>query len=500
MTDLLAAPPTDQPDDVPSRAPADDELGVQPARFLGLVGVVAAMVILGGWELLLIVAILVVFIVIHEAGHFFTARWSGMKATEFFIGFGPRIVAWKKGETTYGLKALPLGAYVRIIGMNNLDDVPADDEPRAYRNAPWHKRFLTVAAGPATHFIIAILLAGLAIAQFGQEVEGEWAVGEVIPLSAAEFAGIESGDQLLTIDGQSVADFENLAAVVPEVQGELVEIDLIRDGVEMAIDARIGERLTAAGSIGYSGLYEGDVVIGLEGEATANYADFAARAAQRIGETVEVDVVYGRELHTELVTINEVNAGDDAVSGFLGISEDVVRERLPLGDAASQAVPTVWDVTSQLASRFGDMFSSVDGWRGLFALPPTDDASDSVVASSSALGDQQRPFAEIDENRLLSIVGAVGIGQQLVAEGVAAVLFFFVGLNVSLGMINLVPLLPFDGGHMAVATYERIRSFGGRVHRVDAAKLLPLTYAVLVFMMLVGGIAIVRDLVDPIQL
>lgn len=500
MTDLLDAPPIDEPDDA-MNPHVDDELGIQPARFLGFVGVIAAMVILGGWELLLIVAILVVCIVIHEAGHFLTARWSGMKATEFFIGFGPRIFAFQKGETTYGLKALPLGAYVRIIGMNNLDEVPADDEPRAYRNAPWHKRFLTVAAGPATHFVIAILLAGIAIGQFGQEVEGEWAVGEVIPLSAAAFAGIESGDQLLTIDGRSVAEFENLAAVVPEVQGELVKIDLVRDGEEMTIDARIGERLTAAGSVGYSGLYEGDVVIGLEGVPTANYAEFAARAAERVGETVEVDVVYGRALHTEMVTINEVNTGSDAVSGFLGISEDVVRERLPLGDAASQAVPTVWDVTSQLASRFGDMFSSVDGWRGLFALPPTEDLSaDSVVASGATLGDQQRPFAEIDENRLLSIVGAVGIGQQLVSEGMAAVLFFFVGLNISLGMINLVPLLPFDGGHMAVATYERIRSFGGRVHRVDAAKLLPLTYAVLMFMMLVGGIAIIRDLVDPIQL
>lgn len=500
MTDLLDAAPIDEPKHVPDHEQVDDELGIQPARFVGFVGVIAAMVILGGWELLLIVAILVVCIVIHEGGHFFTARWSGMKATEFFIGFGPRIFAWRKGETTYGMKALPLGAYVRIIGMNNLDEVEVDDEPRAYRNAPWHKRFLTVAAGPASHFVIAVLLAGVAIWQFGQEVEGQWAVGEVIPASAAEFAGIESGDQLLSIDGQSVTDFENLAAVVPEVQGQLVAIDLIRDGDEMTLDARIGERLTASGSTGYSGLYEGDVVIGIDGVATANYADFAARASERVGETIEVDVVYGRRLHTELVTVNAVNSGSDAVSGFLGISEDVVRERLPLGDAASQAVPTVWDVTSQLASRFGDMFSSVDGWRGLFALPPTEDPTDSVVASGASLGDQQRPFAEIDENRLLSIVGAVGIGQQLVAEGMAAVLFFFVGLNISLGMINLLPLLPFDGGHMAVATYERVRSFGGRVHRVDAARLLPLTYAVLVFMMLVGGIAIIRDLVDPIQL
>jgi len=498
MTDVLDAPESAPPAG-PLAVEDGEELGIQPTRFLGLVGVVVAMLVLGGWELLLIVAILVVFIVIHEAGHYFTARWSGMKATEFFIGFGPRIFAWKRGETTYGLKALPFGAYVRIIGMNNLDEVDPIDEPKAYRNAPWHKRFLTVAAGPATHFVIAILLAGVAIWQFGQEVEGEWQVGEVIPLSAAETAGIEGGDQLVRIDGQSVADFDALAIVVPEVQGELVEIDLLRDDEPLTIEARIGERLTAAGSAGYSGLYEGDVLVAFDGVAIANYDDFALRASDRVGDTVDVEVVYGRRVHTEQVTINEVNTDTDAVSGFLGISNGAVRERLPLSDAASEAIPTVWDGTKQLGSRFGTLFSSVDGWRGLFALPPTE-AGTGTVVDSVAIADQQRPQAELDENRLLSIVGAVDIGKQLVSEGVATVLIFFVGLNISLGMINLVPLLPFDGGHMAVATYERLRSFGGRVHRVDAARLLPLTYAVLAFMMLVGGIAIVRDLVDPIQL
>lgn len=498
MTDLLEAPQRDHGSD-PLPQLVGEELGIQPARFAGLVGLTVLMVVLGGWQLLLIVGILVVCIVIHEAGHFFTARWSGMKATEFFIGFGPRIFAWKRGETTYGLKALPFGAYVRIIGMNNLDDVDPEDEPRAYRNAPWHKRFLTVAAGPATHFVIAVLLAGMAIWQFGQEVEGEWQVGEVIPLSAADIAGIEPGDKLIRIDGQSVEDFENLAGVVPQVRGELVQIDLLRDGGEMTIDARIGERLTAAGSLGYAGLYEGDVVVGIDGEPVENYAAFAELASARVGESVEVDVVYGRRVHTELVTINAVNDGDDAVSGFLGISDGDVRERLPLGEAVSQAVPTVWDGTKQLGSRFGTLFSTEAGWRGLFALPQAE-SDPSAVDSGPMIGNQQRPQVELDENRLLSIVGAVGIGQQLVDEGMATVLIFFVGLNISLGMINLVPLLPFDGGHMAVATYERIRSFGGRQHRVDAARLLPLTYFVLAFMMLVGGIAIVRDLVDPIQL
>ena len=175
-------------------AGVDEELGIQPARFALFLGVLVAMTVLGGWQLLLIVAILVAFIVIHEAGHYLTARWSGMLATEFFIGFGPRIFAFRRGETTYGLKALPLGAYVRIVGMNNLDAVPAGEEARAYRNASWHKRFLTVAAGPATHFVGAIVLAGFAMWLFGQEVDDQWDVERVVEFSAAAEAGLERDD------------------------------------------------------------------------------------------------------------------------------------------------------------------------------------------------------------------------------------------------------------------------------------------------------------------
>ena len=274
---------------------------------------------------------------------------------------------------------------------------------------------------------------------------------------------------------------------------------MLRDGNVQQVDARIGERLTVEGARGFSGLYQGDLVVGFEGEPVANYAEFAALAAQRIGEQVEVDVVYGTELHNETITIDSV-VTDDAVVGFLGVARGAVRERLPVTEAIVQAGPTVWDGTTQLASRFGTLFTSAEGLRGLFAIP-TDTSAAPSASVLEAAGEQVRPRPELDENRLMSIVGAVGIGQQLVDEGVAAILIFFVGLNISLGMINLVPLLPFDGGHMTVATYEKIRSLvTGRRHQVDAAKLIPLTYAIVSLMMVIGGIAIVRDIVDPIRL
>ena len=86
------------------------------------------------WWFVFVVGVLIA-IFLHELGHFVTAKWTGMKATQFFIGFGPRLWSFRRGETEYGVRALPLGAFVRIIGMNNMDDVPEADEARTYRSA-----------------------------------------------------------------------------------------------------------------------------------------------------------------------------------------------------------------------------------------------------------------------------------------------------------------------------------------------------------------------------
>src|SRR5215475_5235858 len=118
---------------------------------------IAVGVIWGGWLLAMILGVgLMIFL--HELGHFVTAKWSGMKVTEFFIGFGPRLWSFHRGETEYGVKALPVGAYVRIIGMNNLDEVDPADEPRTYRQQSFPKRLLVVSAGSLAHFAQAFVL------------------------------------------------------------------------------------------------------------------------------------------------------------------------------------------------------------------------------------------------------------------------------------------------------------------------------------------------------
>ena len=100
---------------------------------------------------------IIVSVFLHETGHFVTARMTGMKATQFFLGFGPRLWSFRRGETEYGVRALPLGAYVRIIGMNNMDDVPPEDEARTYRQQTFPRRLLVISAGSLMHMLIAIV-------------------------------------------------------------------------------------------------------------------------------------------------------------------------------------------------------------------------------------------------------------------------------------------------------------------------------------------------------
>ena len=477
-------------------AALEEELGVHPQRFAIFLGVLAFITFLGGWKLLVIVMALVVFIVIHELGHYLTARWSGMKVTEFFIGFGPQIVAVKRGETTYGIKAIPAGAYVRIIGMNNLDEVAPEDEPRAYRNAPWHKRMLTIAAGPLSHFVIAFVIATVFVWQIGQEVDGEWEVKQTIPFSAAEDAGLLEGDQVLAIAGRSTIEFDALSDVLDDVRGEIVPIEVERNGEIITLEARIGERLTAVGSQGVSGLYAGDMVLAIDGLPVANYAEFANLATGYIGEQVDVEIVYGLESHTETVTINEVAAPDDAVEGFLGVASGAIREPRSAGSSMSAGAELVGESTKFLVTEVPSRMATRTGLAALFGVSsPTDVQAEEIVNDP----EQIRPVS-LDENRVISIIGATQLATELAEQSWADALFFLIILNVSFGLLNALPLLPLDGGHMVIATYERVRSFGGRMYHADAAKMLPVTYAVIFIFMLIGGIAMMRDILDPINL
>src|SRR5438477_4664964 len=151
MTQLLQKRPVDGPVEIDNR-----ERLVRLAFFVAIVLVLA--IVTGFSPFLGVIFALIAIVMLHEFGHFVTAKWAGMKVSEYFFGFGPRLWSIKKGETEYGIKAIPVGGYVRIIGMNNLENVDPADEPRTYRQKSYPRRLSVAFAGSFMHFLLAFVL------------------------------------------------------------------------------------------------------------------------------------------------------------------------------------------------------------------------------------------------------------------------------------------------------------------------------------------------------
>ncbi len=179
---------------------------------------------------------LVFTIMLHEWGHYIAAKKSGMKVTEFFLGFGPRIWSFRRGETEYGIKAIPAGGYVRIIGMTNLEEVDPEDEDRTYRQATVGKRLITVLAGIIVNLCIALVLIYVLLVFHGPE-RVSTVVDQVSKQSPAAAAGIRSGDRIVAIDGRRISTWEKVGAVVRPNVGQALAIEVVRDGRPVMVDA-----------------------------------------------------------------------------------------------------------------------------------------------------------------------------------------------------------------------------------------------------------------------
>ena len=403
-------------------------------RLVLLIGAVVSFGLIGGVSGLVVVSSFVVMLVLHELGHFVVARLAGMQVTEFFIGFGPRLWSMRRGETTYGVKAIPAGAYVRITGMSSLDVVDPVVEHRTYRQQSYPKRMAVALAGSAMHFAIALALLFFVYVAIGRPDPTRWVVGEVVSDSAAASIGVRSGDRIVSVDGMETPGFEDFGVVVRGLPGRDVVVVLERDGATSSRNMRIGERLMA----------------------------------------------------------------DGTVAGFFGVGPDRPMETLgPVGAGA------------EATARFVDLIGmSVDGLVGFFTpdglvsfLTGGDESAEGPqpVVSGGAGGSVQVADPGVDpadEDRLLSIYGAARLGNAMLDDGWTTYLWFLILVNVFIGVFNLVPLLPLDGGHVAIATYERIRSVGGRRYMADAQKLVPLTWAVVTLLVAVAVVALYRDIVD----
>lgn len=454
------------------------------------------------WLFVLIIAI-VASVFLHEMGHFLMAKRNGMKVTEFFLGFGPRIWSFSRGETEYGLKLIPAGAYVRIIGMHGLEEVDGTDEDRTYRAQPYRKRMPVVLAGPVVNIVLGFLLLVVVFAGFGHPSTDSWKVQTVSDASAAANAGIEPGDRILEFGGQPVAAFDDFTALVRAHAGTSVDLTVERNGERLVIPATVGWSLDAAGARALSPLAPGDSVTSVGDVPVASYAELSAATQRTIGP---MKVTFDRNGRSFTTTVDgPVAMPVDGFRGFLGVSPQSVLVRTGIVQATGQAATTFGDVVVGSVQGMGRIFSPSGIGRlasqvanggsseSTSDIQPVDSGSSSTPVVSGPTASQDRP---------MSLLGIVNVGAQLGEQaGWAGVLALIATVNIFLGLINLVPLLPFDGGHIAVATFEEIRSrITGRVYRVNMAKLMPVTYVVVLLMVGLFASTLYLDAVDPVTL
>jgi membrane-associated protease RseP (regulator of RpoE activity) len=350
----------------------------------------------------------IVIIMLHELGHFATAKWSGMKATEYFVGFGPKLWSIRRGETEYGVKALPLGGYVKILGMTSMEELDPSDEPRSFVNQSTPKRVLVASAGSIVHFALAFILAICALWFIGTPRDGQYQQLTMLTTLAhgttpAQQAGLRLGDEFVSIDGVP-ATATTLRAAIAGSKGQPVTMVVLRHG----------HRLTL----------------------TATPRRLAGLSGYRLGIGFGTPTVY-------------------AATGFLG------------------AVSGAGSLIGQVTSKTGDAFVHAFSPGGLSSLAHQ-------VTSSRAAAQ-----ARAQGNGTVSMVGALQYLADAFRAGAMPFIGLLISLNISLGVLNMLPMLPLDGGHVAIALYERIRTRRGRArYHADVAKLMPVVYAFMGFLLL----------------
>ena len=518
MTDTLQPPP-------PGLAPPDlvddgelpasgSESHTGPILRGGLLiaGLVAIGVFAGPWALV-VVGALIVSIFLHELGHFLAAKQAGMKVTEYFLGFGPKIFSFRRGETEYGVKVIPAGAYVRIIGMNDLEEVEPGDEGRTYREKGYWARLRVVLAGPAMNFLIAFLLLFAIAVAYGQQRPDRWTIKEVAAGTAADAAGLQPGDRILSIAGQTTSSFDAMGNVVHDYAGQTVGLVVERNGETITLPATLGWGVGDSAAALLHPLDTGDRIEMIGGQPTTTYAAAQLALSSAPAGTIPVEFVRGDNRYRAEVK-TPVSLPDDGARGFLGIKPIIPRQRLGPLAAVVDAGTNFKDLAVASVKGFGKLFSPT----GLSHYAATVFTTSPTVASSEQRDDQAQQQAGIvpvdagtpsavdsvgtaNQDRFVSVVGIVGIGSQLGKAGLLAVLLLIAAVNFFLGLINLVPLPPFDGGHAAIATYEAIRGrITKRPYRADMAKLMPVAYAVFGLLVFVGLSSIYLDLVDPVKI
>ncbi len=380
--------------------------------------------------ILIFIASILIVVMVHESGHFLVAKLFNFKAPQFFVGFGPTLWSFKRGETEYGIKAIPAGGFVKIVGMNPYENVAPEDQPRAYPNKPRWQRALLLVAGSATHWVVAFVILFVTALTIGFPTDRpSTSIAVVQDQTPANEAGFEPGDRILGADGIQMESWNEVRRFIQEHPSEKAVFMVERDGETIDVEATIGKAL----------FNEKGVVT----------------AVPRSGE------------------LRAPRPGEE-VQGFIGIQPDVIYETYTVPEAVGEAGSLTWTSTVEGVKSIPKVFLPVfngDLWNALQGEEErTIDGPIGVVGAGRIAGES------VETGRYVNLIGLI------------------VAFTIIVGILNLLPLPPLDGGHLAVVAYEAVT---GRT--VDIRKLIPVAAAVISFFVLLFFAVLYLDLARPLD-
>lgn len=410
-------------------------------------------------------------IALHELGHMWPAKKFGVKVTQFFVGFGRTVWSFRRGETEYGLKAVPLGGYVKLVGMLppekgdpdhartsntglftqlardarelEYETVTVEDQDRLFYRRPWWQKVIVMAGGPTVNLLIAVVLFSISFMGFGVAVptttvaqvsdcaitdaEAGRACTDQDPVTPAKLAGFEPGDEITSFNGEPITSWDQLSTSIRANGDQEAQIGFLRDGTESTVSVR---------------------------------TSVLARAA-----------------------LDDPGKVEDV--GFLGV--------VPLQTVERQGPGFVIEETGRVIGLTA---------RAVVNLPVR--MVDVVQAAFGAERGQDTPISIVGASRVAGEL--VTTDQPTLAVAAQRLIMLLAGLNLFLWLFNLIPLLPLDGGHIAGALWEAIRRGWARLRGrpdpgyVDVAKMLPVAYAVGSLLIIMGVVLIFVDIVNPVRL